>query len=247
MNYFKLTKSWISQIFDILRCTKNNSLIIGYTYLFIFLVLPSLPLIQFLSPIVIILWPIAVVQIVVFYHASQDKKIKFLSLDPKIKKKIPQLVRVGLITFFYALVISSILSPQMQVIVEQTNLADNAIELSVFVKLLVKLFLLMLPLFAATWFSPMIIVFQNQEVLKSLKSSVASILIYLIPLVMTWLCLVIIFAGSLYATQSILMIFNFSQNIFMGISTIIIFSLTSIYVAALFIFQYLSYKEIFKL
>ena len=88
MNYFKLTKSWISQIFDILRCTKNNSLIIGYTYLFIFLVLPSLPFIQFLSPIVIILWPIAVVQIVIFYHSSQDKKIKFLSLDPKIKKKL---------------------------------------------------------------------------------------------------------------------------------------------------------------
>lgn len=220
---------------------------IGYTYLFIFLVLPSLPLIQFLSPIVIILWPVVVVQIITFYQSQENKKISIFKLDSQLKKSIPQLLRIGLITFFYALLVSTFLSPQMQSIVEQANAGDSVIEAAVFIKLILKLFLFMLPLFAATWFSPMIIVFRGEGVFKALKSSIAAILIYIIPLLMTWASMIVIFALLIYVLQNFLLLFGFSQAAYIAVSTVVIFSLTAVYIAALFIFQFLGYKQIFKL
>lgn len=247
MNAIRQTQSWLRDIFLILKKTKNYSLMIGYTYLFIFLVLPSLPLIQFLSPIVIILWPVVVVQIITFYQSQENKKISIFKLDSQLKKSIPQLLRIGLITFFYALLVSTFLSPQMQSIVEQANAGDSVIEAAVFIKLILKLFLFMLPLFAATWFSPMIIVFRGEGVLKALKSSIAAILIYIIPLLMTWASMIVIFALLIYVLQNFLLLFGFSQAVYIAVSTVVVFSLTAIYIAALFIFQFLGYKQIFKL
>ena len=247
MSSIRQTQSWLRDIFLILKKTKNHSLVIGYTYLFIFLVLPSLPLIQFLSPIVIILWPVAVVQIINFYRSPDNKKISIFKLDSQIKKSIPQLLRIGLITFFYALVISTFLSPQMQTIVEQANAGDSVLDAAVFLKLILKLFLFMLPLFAATWFSPMIVVYRGEGVFKALKSSIAAILIFIIPLLLTWVSMIVIFAVLIYAFQNFLLLFGLSQAAYIAISTIIIFSLTAVYIAALFIFQFLGYKQIFKL
>ena len=247
MSSIRQTQSWLIDIFLILKKTKNHSLVIGYTYLFIFLVLPSLPLIQFLSPIVIILWPVALVQIINFYRSPDNKKISIFKLDSQIKKSIPQLLRIGLITFFYALVISTFLSPQMQSIVEQANAGDSVLDAAVFLKLIVKLFLFMLPLFAATWFSPMIVVYRGEGVFKALKSSIAAILIFIIPLLLTWVSMIVIFAVLVYIFQNFLLLFGLSQAAYIAISTIIIFSLTAVYIAALFIFQFLGYKQIFKL
>lgn len=247
MNAIRQTQSWLRDIFLILKKTKNYSLMIGYTYLFIFLVLPSLPLIQFLSPIVIILWPVVVVQIITFYQSQENKKISIFKLDSQLKKSIPQLLRIGLITFFYALLVSTFLSPQMQSIVEQANAGDSVIEAAVFIKLILKLFLFMLPLFAATWFSPMIIVFRGEGVFKALKSSIAAILIYIIPLLMTWASMIVIFALLIYVLQNFLLLFGFSQAVYIAVFTVVIFSLTAVYIAALFIFQFLGYKQIFKL
>jgi hypothetical protein len=247
LNAIRQTQSWLRDIFLILKKTKNYSLMIGYTYLFIFLVLPSLPLIQFLSPIVIILWPVVVVQIITFYQIQENKKISIFKLDSQLKKSIPQLLRIGLITFFYALLVSTFLSPQMQSIVEQANAGDSVIEAAVFIKLILKLFLFMLPLFAATWFSPMIIVFRGEGVFKALKSSIAAILIYIIPLLMTWASMIVIFALLIYVLQNFLLLFGFSQAVYIAVSTVVIFSLTAVYIAALFIFQFLGYKQIFKL
>ena len=247
MSSIRQTQSWLRDIFLILKKTKNHSLVIGYTYLFIFLVLPSLPLIQFLSPIVIILWPVAVVQIINFYLSPDNKKISIFKVDSQIKKSIPQLLRIGLITFFYALVISTFLSPQMQIIVEQANAGDSVLDATVFLKLILKLFLFMLPLFAATWFSPMIVVYRGDGVFKALKSSIAAILIFIIPLLLTWVSMIVIFAVLIYVFQNFLLLFGLSQAAYIAISTIIIFSLTAVYIAALFIFQFLGYKQIFKL
>jgi hypothetical protein len=220
---------------------------IGYGYLFVFLILPSIPVLQFFSPIIIILWPIVVTQIIVFYDSATKKPIQFFSIDSKIRSRLPQLIRIGFITFFYAFIISSILSSQMQSIVEQANSDSREIDVKIFFNIILKLFIFMLPLFAATWFAPMITVFKKEVIWKSLKSSIAAIVIYIIPLTMTWVSLLIGFAFAVYGVQTVLSLFGLSENILTILSTIIIFSLTSLYISALFIFQYLSYKEIFKL
>ena len=135
----------------------------------------------------------------------------------------------------------------MQVVVDQANTADSGLDVAIFFKLILKLFLFMLPLFAATWFSPMIVVFRGEGVFKALKSSMAAILIFIIPLLMTWLSMIVIFAILIYVFQNFLLLFGLSQAVYIAISTIVIFSLTALYIAALFIFQFLGYKQIFKL
>jgi hypothetical protein len=135
----------------------------------------------------------------------------------------------------------------MQSIVEQANAGDSVLDAVVFLKLILKLFLFMLPLFAATWFSPMIVVFSGEGVFKALKSSIAAIIIFIIPLLLTWVSMIVIFAVLIYAFQNFLLLFGLSQAAYIAISTIIIFSLTAVYIAALFIFQFLGYKQIFKL
>ena len=135
----------------------------------------------------------------------------------------------------------------MQVVVDQANTGDSGLDVAIFIKLILKLFLFMLPLFAATWFSPMIVVFRGEGVFKALKSSMAAILIFIIPLLMTWLSMIVIFAILIYVFQNFLLLFGLSQAVYIAISTIVIFSLTALYIAALFIFQFLGYKQIFKL
>ena len=135
----------------------------------------------------------------------------------------------------------------MQSIVEQANSDSREIDVRIFFNILLKLFIFMLPLFAATWFAPMITVFKKEVIWKSLKSSIAGIIMYIVPLTMTWVSLLIGFAFAVYGVQTVLNLFSLSENVLTILSTIIIFSLTSLYISALFIFQYLSYKEIFKL
>ena len=242
------TKIWIREIFKIFNMNKNNSLLIGYFYLFTFLVLPSIPLLQFFSPLIIILWPIVVVQIVMFFNAKvKVEEFRWLSINSKIRARVPQLIRIGLITFLYALIVSTLLSKQMQSLVEQANSVENNINISAFKNVFMKLFLLMIPLFAATWFSPMISVFRKESVFKAIKSSLAGIILYIGPLFFTWIILLFGFGVSIYFIQTIIGFLSFSQSAFSVISTILIFSMTAIYVSLLFIFQYVSYRDIFKL
>jgi hypothetical protein len=99
---------------------------------------------------------------------------------------------------------------------ELANVINN------FVPMIGKLILLLLPLLMGTWFSPMLIVYNHYSLLKSIKSSVAGSLMYIIPLGLSWL---------IFSTTAIL--FMLSCGVLIG-------SLV------MFAFQYISYRDIFK-
>ncbi|EEF22164.1 conserved hypothetical protein [Ricinus communis] len=56
---------------------------------------------------------------------------------------------------------------------------------------IVKVLLLLLPLFIATWFSPMLIALNGYPLLKAIKSSIAGMLQYTVPMSVSWLVMTV--------------------------------------------------------
>jgi hypothetical protein len=141
-----------------------------------------------------------------------------------------------------------ILNSEMQ---EFIKLSENNNELvsviNNFVPMIGKLILLLLPLLMATWFSPMLIVYNHYSLFKSIKSSIAGCLMYIAPLGLSWL---------IFSTTAIL--FMLSCGLLIGslasffpligpslMGAIIFFALLVI-TSVMFAFQYISYRDIFK-
>ena len=241
-------KKWLLELFLILKENKNNSLLIGYFYMFIFLLIPSIPLLQIISPIIVIIWPAFVVNIIMYLDArSKNKPRQLFKLTTEIKVNIMKLMRLGIITFFYAMLVSFLISSDMQEIIKINQGENVSIEPEVALRFLIKLFLFMLPIFISTWFSPMLIALKNYSVINSLKSSIAAFLIYFFPMLLAFVSIFLIFFLSIFILQSIFDVLK-GFGSFVGVLNIIsMFSLIAIFITALFIFQYISYRDIFKI
>ena len=241
-------KKWLFELFLILKENKNNSLLIGYFYMFIFLLIPSISFLQIISPIIVIIWPAFVVNIVMYFHArSKNKARQLFKLTPEIKVNIMKLMTLGIITFFYAMLVSFLISTDMQEIIKINQGENLSIEPGVALRFLLKLFLFMLPVFIATWFSPMLIALKNYSVINSLKSSIAAFLIYFFPMLLAFVFIFLIFFLSIFILQSVFDLLKGFGSFVGALNIIGMFSLIAIFISTLFIFQYISYRDIFKI
>jgi cell division protein FtsL len=222
---------------------------LSLAYLFIFMLLPSMPMIQIFSIASILIWPIFLVFAVNFYKThDKNKEENFLAVFEKIKPRLATLLMLGFICLIYAAMVTMVLNSEMQGFIQ---LSENNNELVTvinnFVPMIGKLILLLLPLLMATWFSPMLIVYNNYSLFKSIKSSIAGCLMYIFPLGLSWL---------IFSTIAIL--FMLSCGLLIGalaslfpsigpslMGAIIFFALLVI-TSVMFAFQYISYRDIFK-
>ena len=206
-------------------------------------------MIQIFSIASILIWPIFLVFAVNFYKThDKNKEENFLAVFEKIKPRLATLLMLGLICLIYAAMVTMFLNSEMQGFIK---LSENNNELVTvinnFVPMIGKLILLLLPLLMATWFSPMLIVYNNYSLFKSIKSSIAGCLMYIFPLGLSWL---------IFSTIAIL--FMLSCGLLIGalaslfpaigpslMGAIIFFALLVI-TSVMFAFQYISYRDIFK-
>ena len=172
----------------------------------------------------------------------------FLAVYEKIKPRLLTLLALGLICLTYAGMVTMILNAEMQHFIQLSeNNNELANVINNFVPMIGKLILLLLPLLMGTWFSPMLIVYNHYSLFKSIKSSVAGSLMYIIPLGLSWL---------IFSTIAIL--FMLSCGLLIGalaslfpaigpslMGAIIFFALLVI-TSVMFAFQYISYRDIFK-
>ena len=246
---FRDSIRWNKESFKLFKKTPNQSLMLSLAYLFIFMLLPSMPMIQIFSIASILIWPIFLVFAVNFYKThDKNKEENFLAVFEKIKPRLATLLMLGLICLIYAAMVTMVLNSEMQGFIK---LSENNNELVTvinnFVPMIVKLILLLLPLLMATWFSPMLIVYNNYSLFKSIKSSIAGCLMYIFPLGLSWL---------IFSTIAIL--FMLSCGLLIGalaslfpaigpslMGAIIFFALLVI-TSVMFAFQYISYRDIFK-
>jgi cell division protein FtsL len=246
---FRDSIRWNKESFKLFKKTPNQSLMLSLAYLFIFMLLPSMPMIQIFSISSILIWPIFLVFAVNFYKThDKNKEENFLAVFEKIKPRLATLLMLGLICLIYAAMVTMVLNSEMQGFIK---LSENNNELVTvinnFVPMIGKLILLLLPLLMATWFSPMLIVYNNYSLFKSIKSSIAGCLMYIFPLGLSWL---------IFSTIAIL--FMLSCGLLIGalaslfpaigpslMGAIIFFALLVI-TSVMFAFQYISYRDIFK-
>ncbi|MEQ1766491.1 MAG: hypothetical protein ABL859_03605, partial [Methylotenera sp.] len=116
-----------------------------------------------------------------------------------------------------------------------------------FLPFLLKLTLALLPVMMATWFSPMLIVFNNYRVLKAVKSSIAGSLQYMIALSITWIILTLsIFAILLFSGVVIALIGSFAPLFGQLLMPLVLFGSLLVATALMFAFQYVSYRDVFR-
>ena len=246
---FRDSIRWNKESFKLFKKTPNQSLMLSLAYLFIFMLLPSMPMIQIFSIASILIWPIFLVFAVNFYKThDKNKEENFLAVFEKIKPRLATLLMLGLICLIYAAMVTMVLNSEMQGFIK---LSENNNELVTvinnFVPMIGKLILLLLPLLMATWFSPMLIVYNNYSLFKSIKSSIAGCLMYIFPLGLSWLIF-----------SAIAILFMLSCGLLIGalaslvpaigpslMGAIIFFALLVI-TSVMFAFQYISYRDIFK-
>ena len=246
---FRDSIRWNKESFMLFKKTPNQSLMLSLTYLFIFMLLPSMPMIQIFSIASILIWPVFLVFAVNFYKThDKNKEENFLVVYEKIKLRLATLLSLGLICLIYAGMVTMVLNSEMQGFIQLSEKNNELVTLiNNFVPMIGKLVLLLLPLLMATWFSPMLIVYNHYSLFKSIKSSIAGCLMYIFPLGLSWL---------IFSTIAIL--FMLSCGLLIGalaslfptigpslMGAIIFFALLVI-TSVMFAFQYISYRDIFK-
>ncbi|CAN1492260.1 hypothetical protein MCEHALHM7_00246 [Methylophilaceae bacterium] len=246
---FRDSIRWNKESFMLFKKTPNQSLMLSLTYLFIFMLLPSMPMIQIFSIASILIWPVFLVFAVNFYKThDKNKEENFLVVYEKIKLRLATLLSLGLICLIYAGMVTMVLNSEMQGFIQLSEKNNELVTLiNNFVPMIGKLVLLLLPLLMATWFSPMLIVYNHYSLFKSIKSSIAGCLMYIFPLGLSWLIfstiaiLFMLSCGLLIGSLA-----SFFPTIGPSLMGAIIFFALLVITSVMFAFQYISYRDIFK-
>jgi len=236
------TYQWIYESFSLLKRHIRFSLLAGMFYLMFYMFVPATPGLNILSPLLIILWPFVTILIVGNYLS----KLNGQALDIKmlfnlLRQKLSHLIFVGLLSIAYTIFLSAWLSADMTRIIELSQSSElEKISFNLISPILIKILLATIPFIMLTWFAPLLIVFKNYNFLKSIKSSFAACLIYLIPLLLSWIFFICVFLLVIFIVSFI------ASSLSPILSSFFILILVTIYFALTFAFQGITYKTIFK-
>ena len=116
---------WVTDSLLLTKLNFNVTLLLGSVYIFAYLLVPSIPGLSFISPFLIIAWPISTMIFINFFRLSQSKQETDLKALLKINKESMRvLIYLGVICLFYSLLISLILSPDINIILAAASEAE---------------------------------------------------------------------------------------------------------------------------
>ena len=240
---------WILLSLNLFKLSLGPSLFLGMSYLLIYLIIPVMPSTQILGPITILLWPFVTVFILYFYFCVYSKT-KFEAADAfKIFSGNPKgLFLMSILSTFYAVIIGMLVSSDFESITKTLQIKqENEVNPFDFGFLLLKLLLMGIPFYMATWFSPLLISSHGYGLLKAIKSSFAGSLMYILPLFFAWLLITLGFIGLVIAVT-----FLFASMTFLGLTltsfltSLSLLFLMASFVAIMFSFQFITFIDIFK-
>ena len=240
---------WVTQSVLLSKLNFKVTLLLGSAYIFAYLLVPSIPGLSFISPFLIIAWPISTMIFINFFRLSQDKKeINFKALLKINKENMRLLIYLGVICLFYSLLISLVLSPDIKNFVAAVSEPEISEDISNnLVSILVKFMVLAVPILMATWFSPILIAYHNFGLIKAIKSSFAGVLLSIMPITLSWLILLGGFISVIFLMIMVFTILGSSENVLMSYVLIFLCMLAlAAYISTLFSFQYITYKDVYK-
>ena len=208
---------WTTESLLLTKLNFKMTLLLGSVYIFAYLLVPSIPGLSFISPFLIIAWPISTIIFINFFRLSQNKKETDLKALLKINKEnIRVLIYLGVICLFYSLLISLILSPDINIILAAASQAEISKDISNnLVSIFIKFMVLAIPIIMATWFSPILITYHNFGLMKAIKSSFAGVLLSIIPITLSWLILLGGFISLIFLMIMVFTILGSSVNVLM--------------------------------
>jgi len=236
------TYQWIYESFSLIKRHIRFSLLAGMFYLMFYMFVPATPGLNILSPLLIILWPFVTILIVGNYLSKLNgQAFDIKMLFNLLRQKLSHLIFVGLLSIAYTIFLSAWLSADMTRIIELSQSSElEKISFNLISPILIKILLATIPFIMLTWFAPLLIVFKNYNFLKSIKSSFAACLIYLIPLLLSWIFFICVFLLVIFIVSFI------ASSLSPILSSFFILILVTIYFALTFAFQGITYKTIFK-
>ena len=187
-------KNWIYSSLILFRQSVRQSLFLGMLYITIILFIPMLPVLEFFSPITIFLYPFIVLIYIHFYRELDAKRnFDIQHIFNLLKIKFRPLLFIGGLTFIFSTLLSMFfyadIGPKTEEIKSITEFSEK------YQPTFIKLILISIPFIMATWFSPMLIFYNQYGAMKAIKSSLAGTLMFSIPLL---LFIVIIFGTKFY-------------------------------------------------
>jgi hypothetical protein len=246
--------SWVGESIVLFKQAPRKWLLLALIYLGVFVFIPSFPSLQLFAFITILIWPIFIAIAMRLYRNEEFQKQESLSsMMQLIQPKVHKLLLLGLINLLYFILVSMLLSSDVQVMVDimetQSTMTNQEVMLAwqTMMPILLKLTVLCIPLMMAVWFAPMLITFNDYSVMKSIKSSVAGSLQYVVAMTAAWLLLsvgiiALMLAASVFAGLFAFMHMAFAQSLM----TLLVFGALLISIALTLAFQYVSYRDIFR-
>lgn len=246
--------SWVTESVALFKTAPRKWLMISLAYVGFFIILPSMPVLQFLSFISVLLWPVFLAIALAFYRNAEIKKEQNLSeIIHFMKPKMPQLIGLGGTCLLYAALVSLLLNTDLQGLAAFTQNKEEMSEsqmmefIQKMMPILLKLSLLLIPLMMATWFAPMLIAFNNYGVMKAIKSSIAGSIQYMVALGAAWIVLT---AGILMIMLIIGIVAGILSSLIPGVGqmlmSFVLFGIFLMATALMLAFQYVSYRDVFR-
>ena len=246
--------SWIKESIALFKTAPRKWLMLALAYLGVFVMLPSIPVLQIFAFVSILIWPIFLaVAIAQYRNADMKKQQTIAETMQMMQPKMLQLMALGGVCLLYAVLMSFILNGDLQGLASMAQNKDKMTEsqmmafMQKMLPVMLKMLLLSIPLLMATWFSPMLIAFNNYSLVKAMKSSIAGSLQYIIALIAAWLLLTFGIFGLMLGA-----------GIFGGIVSVLVPALGQLLIpfilfgcmllatALMLAFQYVSYRDVFR-
>lgn len=250
----KTGMSWVKESIALFKTAPRKWLLVALAYVGVFMMLPSVPGLQFFAFISVLIWPVFLAIAIMMYRNADMKKQQNLSeIFSLIQPKISQLMALGAACLLYAVLVSFFLNNDIQALVELAQNKENMTEsqmaalLQKMLPFMLKLALLLTPLMMATWFSPMLIAFNNYDLVKAIKSSIAGSIQYMTALTAAWILL-----------SSGIIVLILTVGIAVGIvgglvpalaqllTSFLFFGCLLLATALMLAFQYVSYRDAFR-
>ncbi len=246
--------SWVKESVDLFKTAPRKWLSLALAYVGLFMMLPSIPGLQLFAFVSILIWPVFLAMAIMMYRNADIKKAQnFSEIINTIQPKLTQLIALGGACLLYAALVSFVLNSDIQGLAELTQNKTNMTESQMIVFLqkvfpfILKFTLLLIPLLMATWFSPMLIVFNNYSVVKALKSSVAGSLQYMIALGVSWLLLTVGIVALMLIVGIVAGIISSLVPVLGQIlMSFVVFGCLLLATALMLAFQYVSYRDVFR-
>lgn len=246
--------SWVKESVALFKTQPSKWMLLAIAYVGIFMMLPSIPGLGIFALLSVLIWPVFIAFAVMLYrNAEMGKQETVQAVLAKIQPKFTVLMLLGLVCLVYATLATFILNSDIQGLM---SFADKGAQMSEseyekfmdqFMPFMLKLLLLLLPLFVATWFAPVLIAINNYSLVNAIKSSIAGVLQYTVAMGAAWLVLsagvmaLMLVVGLVIGTLGALV-----PVLAQALMPMLVFGCLLLATALMFAFQYVSYRDVFR-